>query len=73
MITSIARVQRKWQIRGVRADGKKFAFPLLAYDHAEAARLAKKKAKGGYVTDVFLLDGDKEKIRARAIQAAKGR
>ncbi|GEM_PF-3315075 len=73
MSTSIARVQRKWQIRGVRADGGKLAFPVLAYDHAEASRLAKKKAKSGYVTDVVLLSGDKEKIRARAIRAAKGR
>ena len=46
---------------------------MLAYDHAEASRLAKKKAKSGYVTDVVLLSGDKEKIRARAIRAAKGR
>jgi hypothetical protein len=72
MSTSIARVQRKWQIRGIRPDGKQFAFPVLAYDHAEASKLAK-HTKSGHVTDVFLLDGDKEKIRARAIQAAKGR
>jgi hypothetical protein len=73
MNTSTARTQRKWQIRGFREDGGRLAFPVLAYDHTEAARLAKKKAKNGCVTDVFLLDGDKEKIRVRAIQAAKGR
>jgi hypothetical protein len=72
MYTSVARVQRKWQIRGIRPDGKKFAFPVLAFDHAEAAKLAK-HTKSGYVTDVVLLDGDKKKIQDRAIQAAKGR
>jgi hypothetical protein len=72
MSTSIARVQRKWQIRGIRPDGKPFAFSVLAFDHAGASRLAK-HTKSGQVTDVYLLDGDKEKIRARAIKAAKGR
>jgi len=65
MRTSIARVQRKWQIRGIRPDGKKFAFSVLAYDHAEASKLAK-HTKSGYVTDVVLLGDDKERIRLKA-------
>ena len=72
MNTSIARVQRKWQIRGIRPDGKKFAFPVLAYDHAEASKLAR-HTKSGYATDVVLLDVDKERIHARAARAAKSR
>ena len=53
---AIARIQRKWQIRGTRADGGRLAFPVLAYDHAEAAKLGADKAKGGFITDVVLMD-----------------
>jgi hypothetical protein len=54
--TSVARTQRRWQIRGIRPDGGKLAFVVLAYDHQEAGKLAKAKAKGGTVTDIVLLD-----------------
>lgn len=54
--TSIARTQRRWQIRGVRADGGRLAFPVLAFDIFEAGKIAEKKAKGGHVTDIVLVD-----------------
>lgn len=73
METSIARQQRKWQIRGIREDGGRLAFSVLAYDHAEASKLAKKKAKKGTVTEVGLLEVDKEEIRKRAIKAWKNK
>lgn len=53
---SVARTQRKWQIRGVRADGGRLAFPVLAFDHLEASKIAQKKANGGQITDIVLLD-----------------
>lgn len=52
----VARTQRKWQVRGVRADGGKLDFPVLAYDHAEASKIAEKKARGGQITDIVLID-----------------
>ena len=54
--SSTARTQRKWQIRGVRADGGKLAFPVLAFDILEAGKIAEKKARGGRVTDIVLID-----------------
>jgi hypothetical protein len=54
--TSIARVQKKWQVRGRRTDGKKLAFPVMAFDIFEAGRTAAKRAKGGRIEDIVLID-----------------
>jgi hypothetical protein len=54
--TSVARTQRKWQIRGIRTDGKRLAFPVLAFDHLEASKVAQKKSRGAQITDIVLLD-----------------
>lgn len=65
MDTSLAKTQKKWQIRGAYKDGKKFAFSILAFDYFEALALG--EARGyGRVFDVVLLDGNREQIRNRA-------
>ena len=54
--TSIARVQKRWQVRGRRADGKKLAFPVMAFDIFEAGRTAEKRARGGRIEDIVLIE-----------------
>lgn len=52
----VARMQRRWQIRGIRPDGGRLAFPVSAFDYLEAKKIAEKKARGGEITDIVLLD-----------------
>lgn len=56
LLSSIARIQKRWQVRGVRVDGKKLAFPVQAFDIIEAGKIAEKMARDGIVTDIVLID-----------------
>jgi hypothetical protein len=71
-MTSTARIQNRYQVRGIRPDGGKLAFPILAWDYEDAVKVANQKAKGGTVTDIVLKDGNEKQIQARAQQIAKG-
>lgn len=56
-MVATADIQKRWQIRGFYGDGKKFAFPVQAYDWSEAKSIAeKKKPNGGTVTDIVLIE-----------------
>lgn len=52
-----AEYSRRWQIRGIDAQGRKLAFPVSAFDHAGAVKAAKAKAPvGSRIDDVVLVE-----------------
>lgn len=57
-----ARIQKSYQVKGVDAKGRTFAFPVNAWDHADAVKKAKAKATGK-VTSVVLTTPMKERTR----------
>lgn len=62
-----AEVQKMWQIKGIRADGGKLGFPVMAFDIAEASRIAKKKAKGGRIYQISLVVSPREALKQQNI------
>jgi hypothetical protein len=54
--SSTARVEKKWKIRGIRVDGGRLEFSVLAFDWSSAVKKANAKAHGGTITDIVLVD-----------------
>lgn len=57
-----AETEKRWQIRGQSASGKKLAFPVSGFDYADAKKKAKAKlSPGDRIDDIVLI----EKRKAR--------